>query len=1294
MKLADTILVALQASMGLALVLPNDDMKKALTQHKHNDAEPDEKKFHGYETITKITSHRYFGVKDHKHHHEEKKHDDDDTDDDDDDDGREEHSNQPQKAKEKHKNDDDGHKEHHSHDFKKKQHDEEDDDKDEDKNKNKKEKPKLIFPTEEFKKAKKKHEEEFPRLKDHARETPKSDDKSKSLEDAVEKIKKETKQKLPFENIVLETPKRYNKHRNEEKQVKEDKKEQTNSRDGKMYNFIHRNGMDVKRDIDINIHAPTYKIYHNSDKKHGHGDAELIKIFHVSSEESIHETKDHKYKHDGEQKHKEPTKEHHSFPKSHHKNVESKNYDGHDKGHFGSEKKYPQSSKGRNQTQGHRHTPVVQVTKKILELIGPLLKKENGSHGSSKKPSHQYKSYPSHVYSDKGRPSPHDNRYPDNQNTHDGDKPKNGHGKSDQAEKEKNDALRRIIESLADLLAKKEAPKHHLKKTHPSEDDHDSHHESEKKHHSHKRPSYPYKEHAEYKHDDNKKHAKLSQDSSSHYEPGYNHEEVDSHHAKKQNAYYHDHEDSKKGQYSHNKPISQYEKKINDKHDDEKNYIKVIKDRVSQHKPTLHNEKPDHHHHHHHHHHHDKDNEHAKRPKPHHNHQEAEHHGDSKKSEDYYPYNKPKHQFEEQSKHNHDDDNERGPFYQRVKMDRKPINYFPKSGHHKDHEDETKAYKDHQSRLETHIKRSSNLVPKLNTTQILNLEALSPQDRKRIAMGLPLDSQTRKEFGEFKDCTPKLITKLNVMYARIVDDPKYAPFIKYLNTERKFHNRKRSASVLTPEMLAKIEAMPPMMRTLAADQLDFGPELKKEFIKEGKLSPGLIRKLEKEYERIAKNPKYKKILEKLKSNGKRAAPNPPPPKIPNEMLKKIEAKDPILRRFLAEKLDLPAKLTDEFVDCGKLDQAMIHKINWEYARIHKDPKYKKILQEFNTKSKRSKGQDENTKDELITLTDDEKEKVAKPKEKVEADEPQRLTEQQLAVLANMPKLHRREVAKKIGMPKDLAKWFVKTKKFTGENLERLNEEWIRVQLDPKYEDVAKSLKHLAVKGNNKARKDKIRKRSVHQLTEKELERVLKLDKYERQALARRLGLDQSLAREFINASKPNTDLLEKLNEAVSKSVGTPQYQELLKLVGKEFPKPKNEELKLESIKKEVRLEIAKSLDFDEFTRDEFLEAKELKGRLLDKVTKYWGVKRMKNAEQGKDDVKHSEVINKLLGSALDKAGQSGDDLRSKGTDGKKLTEAEQKMKDKLEKTKENGWCDEFVSELEDAWGPKKEKEGN
>ncbi|KAF4438116.1 hypothetical protein FACUT_5167 [Fusarium acutatum] len=1360
MRLTGNILVALQASIGLALVLPNDDMKKAMIQHKHNDADPDENKFHGYEQITKITSHRYFGPKDHKHHHEEKKHDDDDDDTDDDDDDKEEHVHHPQKVKEKHNkskkhddDDDDDQKEHHSHDFKKKQHDEEDDDKDEDKNKD--EEPKLIFPTDEYKKAKKYAENKFPFLKHHASETPESNHKHKLIKDARKKYNsaedveletpkhynkhkneenqlKEAKQKLPsfIKNAVLETPKHYNKHNNEENQVKEGKKKQTNSKDGKMYKIIHRGGMDVKRDIDINIHAPTYEIYHDSDKKNDHGEAKLIKIFHVSSRESTYETK---YpKHDDEQKHKESTKEHDSDPKSHHKHTESKNYDSHDKGHFGSEKKYPQSSKGHNQTQGHRPTPVVEVTKKILELIGPLIKNETGRPDSSKEPSQQYKSYPSHAYSDKGRHSPHDNRYPNYKkpyspkDTRHDDKPKNGHKKSDQAEdkqigeKKNNNVVRVIIESLADLLAKKVAHKHSPKKTHSSEDDHDSHYDSEKKHHSHERPSYRYKENAEYKHDDNKKHVKLSQDSSSHYEPGYKHEELDSHHDEKKNAYDRDHEDSKKGQYSHNKPISQNKKKIDYKHDDEEKHIKVSKYHVSQHEPTHHDEKPDHHHYHH-----DKDREHPKRPEPHQDHQEAEHHGDFKKSKDYYPYNKSKYRYKEHSKYKHDDDNERGPFDQRVKLERKPIDHYTKSGHHNDDEDETKTHKDHQSHLETHTKRSSNIVPKLNTTQILNLEALSPQDRKRIAMGLPLDRQTRKEFGEFKDCTPKLITKLNVMYARIVDDPKYAPFIKYLNTEREFRNRKRSNSVLTPEMLAKIEAMDPTIRALAADQLDFNLTLKQEFVNAGKLYPGLIKKLEKEYERIAKNPKYKKILKKLKSHGKRAAPNPPIPKIPNEILKKIEDMDPILRRLVAEKLDLPAKLTDEFVDCGKLDQQMIHKLNWEYARIHKNPKYKKILQEFNTKSKRSKGQDENTEDELRPLTEDEKKEEAKLKEQereeLEASKPKRLTPYQLWAISVMPKIVRGQLAKKMEMPKDLRKWFTKTKEYTGENLERLNEEWFRIQLDPEYAHVVKQVQALEFKSlgtlnkkkkdaekkgvedaaEDKARaraetprEDKIRKRSVHQLTEKELERMLELDRYERQALARRVGLDQSLAREFINASKPNTDLLEKLNEAVSKSVGTPQYQELLKLVGKESPKPKEEELKLGSIKKEVRLEIAKSLEFDEFTRDEFLEAKELEGRLLDKVAKFWGVKRMKNAEKGNDDIKHSEIINKLLGSALDKAGQQGDDLQSKGTDGTKLTEAEQKMKDKLQKTKANGWCDEFVSELEDAWGPKKKKDGN
>ncbi|KAF5593365.1 uncharacterized protein FSUBG_9874 [Fusarium subglutinans] len=1467
MRLTDTILVALQASMGLALVLPNDDMKKAMAQHKHNDADPEENKFHGYERITKITSHRYFGPKDHKHHHEEKKHDDDsdsdsDSDDDDDDDEKKEHVFHSQKVKEKHNkskehdDDDDAHKKHHSHDSKKKhhshdskkkQHDKEDDDKDEE--------SKLTFPTDEYKKAKKHAKDKFPFLKDHASETPKSNDLVKSIIDTIRKDNsakdveletpkhynkyenqlKEAEKKLPFfENVVLETAKRYNKHKNEDekeqtnskdgklykiihrggmdvkhynkhkdgqKQFKGDEKKQRNSKDDKTYKIVHRGKMDVKRDIDINIHAPTYAIYHDSDEKHDHGDTKLVKIFHVSSQESTHETKYPKYKHDDEQKHRGSTKEHQSLPKS-------KNYDSHDKGHVGSKEKYSQSSKGHNQTQGQPPTPVVQVTKKILDLIGPFVKEETGRPDSSKEPSHQYKSYPSQAYSYKGRPSPHGNRYPSYKkpyspkDTQHDEKLKNGQKKSDQAKdgqigeqkkKKKNNALRAIIEALADLLAKKPAAKHDPKKTHPSKDNHDSHHESDKKHYSHERPPYRYKEHAEYKHDDNKKHVKLSQDSSSHYEPGYKHEKLDSHHGEKKNAYYYEHEDSKKGQYSNNKPVSQYKKKIDYKHDDEKKHIKASKEHISQYEPTHHDEKSDHHHP-------GKDNaEHPKRPEPHHDYQEAEHHEDSKKSKDYHSSNKPKYGYKEHSKYKHDDDNERGPFDQRVKLDHKPIDHYTKFRHHEDHEDETKAYKDRQSHHGTHTKRSSNLVPKLNTTQILNLEALSPQDRKRIAMGLPLDPQTRKEFGEFKECTPKLITKLNIMYARIVDDPKYAPFIKYLNTKREFRNRKRSNSVLTPEVIAKIEAMPPLMRSLAADQLDFSPELKKEFVNAGKFSPGLIKKLEKEYERIEKDPKYKKILEKLKSHakratsksaltpeilakiesmpplirmiaadkldfspelkkefvqakkfspelikklekeyeriekdpkykkileklksrGKRAAPNPPIPKIPNETLKKIEALDPVLRRLFAVRFGLPAKLTDEFVDCGKLDQDMIHKLNWEYARIHKDPKYKNILEEFNAKSKRSEGQGENTEDGLPPLTEDDKKEIARSEkeelEELEARKPKRLTEWQLKVIARMPKAIRSSLAEGLHMPQDLHKWFSKNKKLSGKNVERLNEEYIRVQLDHQDSSVVRQIQALEFKADGKIDKKakkaaekklkeaaedeararaetprdyKIRKRSVHQLTEKELERMLKLDKYERQALVRKLGLEQSLAHEFINASKPSTDLLEKLNEAVSKSVGTPQYQELLKLVGKESPKPKEEQPKLESIKKEVRLEIAKTLEFDEFTRNEFLEAKKLEGRLLDKVVKAWGLKRLKNAKQGKNDIKHSEVISKLLEPALEKA-----DLQSKGTDGKKLTEAEQKMKKKLEKTKSDGWCDEFVAELQDAWGPEK-KDGN
>jgi hypothetical protein len=1322
MRLTNTVLIALQASMGLGLVVPKDNIKKEVAEHKHktsDDAIPYKKNFQGYEKITKITAHRYYGPKDHKHHHEEKEHDDENDDD------KEEHGHHSHEVKEKHdkddhhheskKHDDDdhdhkakgkGHKDKEEDDEEDKKHDHDEDDDDEDEAK----KHKLIYHTEEYKKA-----------------------------------KKGTKEKVPvFKDVVLETPQRHKpKHEDEQKHDKEEKKDKPNSKDGKMYKYIHRNGMDHKRDVDINIHAPTYELHHDSDKKQGHGNAKFVKILRVSSQGS-HETKYPKYQHDVEKKHRKPTKayhplhkslhqhdkskhndehdkekqhyiddetarkliklmgagylgephkvdkNHYSLPKPHREHIKSKHYDSHDRGNFGSEKKYPQSGP--------------ETTKPLLDIVDDFFNEDNGHRGSPEKQVYRYKSYPSHDHSDKDHTSHHDERKShlnpskDHQRQYE---PKDGYKSKHVADEHLNEkdrtALLNAIRYVYDSSYNPNAPKYVERphKTKPSRDDQDSHHESEKEHHSHDRPSYRYEEHAEYKHDDNKKHIKLSEGRSSHYEPGYKRKEPDSHHDEKESSHDHEHEDSEKDQYSHYKPISQYKKNFDYKHDDEKKHIKLSKDRVSQHRPTYH----------------------SKKLEPHHDDKEAEHHEAHNESKDHHSHDKPSYWYKEHSEHKHDDDSERGPFDQRVKLDRKPIDYYRKSEHHKAHEqDDTKSYRDHQSHREPHTKRSNKPnpntpLPRLNATQICNLEYLQKYDRERIVHGLPLDEDGKSQFCDMEEISPELIVKLNAMYAKIVDDPKYAPFIKYLATDRGLeedteNNRKRSAPEISPEALAKIEAMNPILRGVAADKLDFNPKLKKEFVNARKLYPGLIKKLNKEYARVIKNPKYKKIVEKLKSPEKRSSP----PTISNETLKKIEAMDPILRRVMAEKLDLPSKLTDEFVDCGKLDHVMVQKLNWEYSRIYNNPKYKKILKEFNTNSKRSEGNDELKdwiKDELKDL-----DKVETTTDETTKDEnketPKKLTENQLRALGSVPPVYREIVAIALDFPKGLKKQVMKNAVYKGELLDTMNKEWDRVQTDPKYknfvkkmERVDKKVQELRDKKKEESKdKNKIRERSVHQLTEKQLESLLQLNKYDRQALMRKLKLDQSLAHEFVNASKLTPHFIEKFNDAIAKIAGTPEHQELLKLVGQKPPKDEKEDqaeeeaLKLESVKQEVRMEIAKDLELDKSTEKEFLEAEELAGSLLEKLKKGFAFKRLKNITKSKkDDTKHLELVEELIRVATLKQEEAEykESQRKDSEKNKKLTKTDEKLKEKLKKTKDNGWCNEFVGELEGTWNTSEKK---
>ncbi|KAF4337812.1 hypothetical protein FBEOM_8301 [Fusarium beomiforme] len=1320
MRLANTVVVALQASMVLAIVIPNKDIKKDLEKHEgkiSEDAKPD-KNFYVHEKITKVTTHRLYGPKDHKHYYEVKENHDKDghqhkSKEHDVDDEKEhphyakkkDHNGHSHEAKEKE------HKYKHSHKTK------EEDDDDDDDNEGKEYKPVSNKP--DTKKGTKSD------IHDIVLEPPKSYKTLKHEHQHKHRYKYDHEHEYEHHDV--------GEHEGQEKKGK------FNSKDGKKYKFIHRKGKNSKREVDINIHAPSYEVYPVSDKHHGYGNAKLVKIVRVSTEGS-HEIKHPEHKHDGEKKHikittnpkrlhqhvefkhhgghdehhkdqyhkghyenekkllrllegvyshHEAGKDHHVVPKPQNEHIKSKHYDNYDKDGHGNEKKHPRLSEDHQKAdRDHRHSDhesqdkrkefkhagshhdahhedVPEMSKALLDMVRELYS-EPGKHKTSYKPAHQYKPQQSHDHLDRDHTSHHDKHHHD---------------------------------------------EHHDDKKKYSKPAKDYHHQDE--------PKYGYKEseHAEYKQDNENKHTKLIKNIKSEYKPSYKNK-VAEHpdyphrprkHTEEPKDHRHLHHESKKVHSSYERPSYQDKEHVEYKHDDEKKHTKLSKDRSSQHKPTYQTKEHDRYH--------DDEEKHhdyLKKKELHHD-EEAEHHSDHKKSKDHLSDDKPSYRYK------HDDDKKYGKSEKEHNAYRKPIesrrnnglmdfgkwpnkdkhssykpidfpgwpsyplrelphyrpNRFDKGGHkgsdeHNKHKyDDTLNFKNKPG--VPHTKRSDKFdpnapLPRLKTLHILNIEALKPEDRKRIAFGLPLDEATRKEFGEFKECSPELIAKLNTMYAEIIDDPKYRHFIKYINTERKMiggtgKDRKRSTLEISPQALKKIESMEPNLRRLAAQKLDFPPKLVEEFTNCGKLSPGMIEKLNKEYERVHDKPKYAKIISKLKSESKRS-----PPKISSATLAKIETMEPSFRRLAAEELDFPSKLAEEFANCGKLSHGMIEKLNIEYARIYNNPKYVKIIEQFSSKSKRSKSLEK----------DREKNK---DQEKNEQDEPKKLTEEQLKKIGRLPRVFRSKAAQRLNFPKDLRKEFARKKTYTGQLLDRLNKEWARVQKDPQYKKIVEKIMKMDQ-----------RKRSVHQLSEQQVEKLVQLSKYDRQAIARKLDLDKSLTHEFVNTYKSTPILLEKLNEAYAKIVSTPEQEKLLKLLdGKlskrgdwiHFDRMKYFKTRLDSIPPHVRLRIAQQLDLQAEDKKELLKVREPSPTLLDKIK----LQLIRNVTV----LEHREQLFGLIRWADSLKPKP---LLAKVWDpdyGRRVKRTDEKLKEKLKKTKENGWCKEFVGELENTWDDPAEK---
>ncbi|KAF4967584.1 hypothetical protein FSARC_4881 [Fusarium sarcochroum] len=292
----------------------------------------------------------------------------------------------------------------------------------------------------------------------------------------------------------------------------------------------------------------------------------------------------------------------------------------------------------------------------------------------------------------------------------------------------------------------------------------------------------------------------------------------------------------------------------------------------------------------------------------------------------------------------------------------------------------TKKKEEKEEKEEEKKPRDPNApLPRLNSTHLVNIERIPRRFRQRIAEKMPFDEETKKEFIKMDKLTPELVVKLNEVYVLIVDDPDYKAVIKFLKKE----NKRSVAPELTKAQLKRLEGTGKFIREAMAKKLDMNKGLAQEFIKAKKFTPELIKKLNKEWARIQGDAKYSKMVARIKQGGKRGAVE-----LTKKQIKKLEEQHTQARSSIAKKLDFDQDLTKEFVKAKKFTPGLINKLNAEYDRVHRDPKYQlfvQIMKDFKDQSmvarfKRDNGDEKDEKHK--ELKNDEKNEKKSKKLKV------------------------------------------------------------------------------------------------------------------------------------------------------------------------------------------------------------------------------------------------------------------------------------------------------------------------
>ncbi|KAM0344050.1 hypothetical protein ACHAPU_007953 [Fusarium lateritium] len=541
-------------------------------------------------------------------------------------------------------------------------------------------------------------------------------------------------------------------------------------------------------------------------------------------------------------------------------------------------------------------------------------------------------------------------------------------------------------------------------------------------------------------------------------------------------------------------------------------------------------------------------------------------------------------------------------------------------------------------------------LPRLSTHQLLNIEGIVDWKKKMIVGNLPWDEETKKRFVEIKELDPDMITKLNELYATIYYDDKYEDIKTYIGRPSKYTakwvtpeiglaKRNAGAPKLTQKQLDTIENLKPYQRTMAAQKLDINPKLGRELFKAKKLTPELVEGLNKEYGRIWKNrEKYKAVLGMLNIKWKRDIKKCPP-KLSDTQIAELKSLGGDTRILAGYAFDFPKSLIEEFAIIKKFTPEFIAKLNTEYVRVLKEPKkYARVLKRLGAKRKRSTSG---------------------------------LTDAQMARLIYLSTHERKLLAKEINLDEETTRQFVEAEHLTSELITKFNS--LHALVHGKHE--SEPPYHLS----NRQKRDASG-------PDKEAEELREIEKEVREMVAEDLKFDESLTEEFVFAKTLTTSLVEKLNEVLKYTQMDSRYRDLLwKIMG---------EFKPAKVFNQGKVEISVGNNRKEKTSSDG----ELKMKIAlgeNPKSKISSDKDPKSKISSDKDLKSKTSSDKDL-----KAKTSSDkDLKSKtspdkdpkvkialGKAPKAKISSDENLKAKISQSKENGWCNEFLGELEDTLG--------